>query len=83
LPETRQGTLALVDGDIEEDFGEMSRGGRPIAPGDLPGRHTDHDAELAADLQARIAELDAIAWNLPAPRASSSTSRADEGVPDE
>jgi hypothetical protein len=60
------------------DVSQVSRGDRPIAPGGLPGQAEDVDADLAAALQARIAELDAVAWNLPARRAQAFTS-GDEG----
>jgi hypothetical protein len=72
------GTSNLVEADIADDAGEVSTGDRPIAPGDLPRRHLHPDADLASDLQARIAELDAVAWNLPSSRANAPTAR-DEG----
>lgn len=49
-----------MDDGTAQDMGEVSRGDRPIAPDDLPGRPRGRDTELAAGLQAQIAELDAV-----------------------
>jgi hypothetical protein len=70
-----------VDDDTAGDVGEVSRGDRPFAPGDLPGRHGTLARDVVEGLQARIVELDAIAWNLPTRRAS--IARDDEDVPDD
>ena len=57
-----------------DEIGEKSRRDRPIAPGDPSGHEPSADSGLVEDLKARIAELDAIAWNLP-PRPRPSTAR--------
>ena len=49
----------------EDDVGEKSRRDRPIAPGDPSGQEPGAESLVVEDLKARIAELDAIAWNLP------------------
>jgi hypothetical protein len=46
-------------GAVEPSVEPAAHGDRPIAPADPRGH------ELFAELQARVAELDAIAWNLP------------------
>jgi hypothetical protein len=72
-----------VDDDTADDVGEASREDRPFAPGDLPGRLPTTDADLATDLLTRIAELDAVAWNLPTRRVSGSTARDEQDVADD
>jgi hypothetical protein len=81
--EAGHGTLTPVDDDTAGDVGEVSRGDRPFAPGDLPARQGTLDVDLVGDFQARIVELDAVAWNLPTRRASAPTARDDEDVPDD
>jgi len=68
-----------MDDDTTDAVGEVSRGDRPFATGDLPGRPEVHGSDLAADLQARIAALDAIAWNLPSPRSATGREERDPG----
>lgn len=49
------------------------------------GRTARNDASngsLTADLEARIAELDAIAWNLPGPRAGAAGSGSEDAAGD-
>ena len=62
------------------DIGERSRRDRPIAPGDPSGQQPS-ESDLVEDLNARIAELDAIAWNLPV-RPRPSTGRDDYAADD-
>ncbi len=55
----------------EEDSAGPTRDGL-VAPNDAAG------GSLTLDLEARIAELDAIAWNLPGPRAAGTGSAGGE-----
>jgi hypothetical protein len=74
--------LDLVDDGTAADVGGTSRGDRP-ASGDLPGRLRNPEVDLADELRARIAELDAVAWNLPTRGASASTARDENDLADD
>ena len=62
MTDERDGGPTLHNGAVDRSVDPAAREDRPFAPADPRGH------ELFEELEARVAELDAIAWNLPARR---------------